>query len=927
MENKEIFKKAVEEIRSLNSLVTVMQSYKINFKKDTTGYYTNCVFHNDKTPSLRLSDKSNKAIYHCFGCGEQGDIINFICKMDNVDNTQALTKAYNILGLESKYKIKTISDNKVENFKKFIKTSKSTITKNNEIYILEDIYIYSDEDNKPLYCKIKYKNQQGKKYFITKSLIEIDIGFKYGESKDFEECKKVLYNLGQVKKAILKDNWIFFVEGEKDVETLKKLNISATTIYTKKWQESYSENLKNAKIAFIGDSGRAGKEFKNFVVDKLKKCCKGLKIIDLPEIEKIGDGKNKDVTDWLESGKTVEELLKVLKKSLNILDKTLLQQDEKGIYQIISKIENGDVKETRYNLTNFQIIDASIFRNEDNNEQIIKLNIVSNNGRKSIIEADARECFSDVRIFRRYLGIDYIFYGKIDDLIRLQQWVINYFIKKDISIFTRTGIREINNETVLVTNHGILRSNGDFYTNQKAINYIHNIDFTNIDILSKEEAEYLSYHLFNFNSKENVYNTLGLGVANMLNSFARRSNIDNIPILKDLGESKSGKSKVLTILRLLFNNTSPAMSLSTSTDFELLKSFDETYLPVFLDDVKVSKVSNCKINSLSNHIYAITEGYEYAKDTKNLTLNKYSYNASLIISGEEEMQETAVKNRSNIVWYAISNFTEKGKESVEFLCNTKKGEHLLRRFSKSLYLQVLEFTDESFEIEYLITRNKYDFEKKLSLSNSREVNTATYTMMGLILLYNTFESLGVNMEKIIDLNEASNIIVKNIKLNVLDEHEGGAKTEYEKILEEINNLVCIEDKTIRVEENFHYRILSNNCHIAFDFKTIYDKLNKYYKLYKNDNDKLLDYKTFIKMISKSSYIVDSDPKKHYIPVKRKVLAEGEDGAVKYDFKNKKMFILKIDEVRKLEMDNIFYEDDSDEQNQFEEVLDKVIPFN
>ena len=46
--------------------------------------------------------------------------------------------------------------------------------------------------------------------------------------------EKVLYNLPQVKKAILKDNWIFFVEGEKDVETLKKLNLCATTIYTKR---------------------------------------------------------------------------------------------------------------------------------------------------------------------------------------------------------------------------------------------------------------------------------------------------------------------------------------------------------------------------------------------------------------------------------------------------------------------------------------------------------------------------------------------------------------------------------------------------------------------------------------------------------------------------------------------------------------------
>ena len=902
MENKDTFKNAVDEIRSLNCLISIMQNYNMNLKKDNSGYYTNCVFHNDKTPSLRLSDKGNRAIYHCFGCGEQGDIINFICKMENIDNITALRKAYDILGRELKYS--TINDNKVENFKNFIKTNQSTIIKNKETYNLEEIYIYFDEDKKPLYCKIKYKNLFGKKHFITKSLIEMDIGYKYGDHKYFEQCKKVLYNLLEIKKAISKDDWIFFVEGEKEVETLSKINLPATTICTKKWKSSYDEDLKNAKVIFIGDSGRSGQEFKNFIVEKLKKCCKGLKIIDLPGLENIGDGKNKDVTDWLESGKTSKELLQIVKKSLNILDKNTLQQDEDGIYEVIDKIENEEVKESRRYLTNFQIIDVTLYRNEDNKDQIIKLNIKSNH-RQSIIEADARLCFSDLKIFRRYLGIDYIFYGEIQDLTKLHQWIINYFIKEDISIFTRSGIRKINDEYVLVTNKGTLKSNGEFDITRKSINTIHNIDFTNLDILNKDEAEILSKYLFNFNSKENIYNTLGLGAANILNTFARESSMNNLPILQDLGESKSGKSKVLKILRLLFNDTNPGISLSVLTDFELLKYFDETYLPVFLDEVNISKVDNCKINFLSNHIRAIVEGYENTKVTENSTLQKFTYNASLIISGDEEIQETAIKSRSNIVWYTRSDFTREGKESVEFLCNSEDGSNLLRRFSKSLYLRVLNYyIDGAFDNEYLVTRFKYDFDEKLYLSNSTEINTAIYTMMGLELIYNTFESLGVNMNNIINLEEASNIIINNLKCNVLEESQNEFKSDYEKLLEDINNLIYIPDRKIRLEENVHYRILPDNIHIAFDFKSIYDKLNNYYKQYKNDSEKLLNYNTFIKMISKSEYIADLDPKKHYRAVKIKTLVEDKNGLPDYIIKHKMMFILKIDKFKKLEMDNI-----------------------
>lgn len=430
MQNKDMFTKAVEKIGSLNSLITVMEYYNINFKKDSSGYFTNCMFHNDNTPSLRLTDKGKKAIYKCFGCEAQGDIINFICNMEKVDNVTALKKAYDILGLELEYKAK--ENNKIVNFKNYIKTKNLNIRKNNEIYTLEDIYIYSDENKNPLYCKIKYKSDENKKYFITKNLIEIDIGYKFGTTKDFEECKKVLYNLEQIKKSISKNEWIFFVEGEKDVKTLKKLNKPATTIYTRKWQESYIEDLKGAKVAFIGDSGKSGEEFKNFVVEKLKKCCEGLKIIDLPGIEKIGNGRNKDITDWLENGHTEDELLQLLKKSRDILDESFLQQDEYGIYKIKNTIENNMQKKVRYNLTNFQIVDGVIYKNQENNSQKIKLNIISDENEKYTVEYDGRKLFSSVTNFRQALGIDHIFYGNDEDLTSIHKYVLMYFVKEEI---------------------------------------------------------------------------------------------------------------------------------------------------------------------------------------------------------------------------------------------------------------------------------------------------------------------------------------------------------------------------------------------------------------------------------------------------------------------------------------------------------------
>ena len=125
------------------------------------------------------------------------------------------------------------------------------------------------------------------------------------------------------------------------------------------------------------------------------------------------------------------------------------------------------------------------------------------------------------------------------------------------------------------------------------------------------------------------------------------------------------------------------------------------------------------------------------------------------------------------------------------------------------------YIDGAFDNEYLVTRFKYDFDEKLYLSNSTEINTAIYTMMGLELIYNTFESLGVEMNNIINLEEASDIIINNLKCNVLEESQNGFKSNYEKKYLNINNLIYIPDRKIRLEENVPYKIFIQQYSYSF----------------------------------------------------------------------------------------------------------------
>lgn len=57
-----------------------------------------CPFHKEKTPSFSVSDE--KGLYHCFGCGESGNIISFVSKINNVSKGDAVKFLAESLGID-----------------------------------------------------------------------------------------------------------------------------------------------------------------------------------------------------------------------------------------------------------------------------------------------------------------------------------------------------------------------------------------------------------------------------------------------------------------------------------------------------------------------------------------------------------------------------------------------------------------------------------------------------------------------------------------------------------------------------------------------------------------------------------------------------------------------------------------------------------
>ncbi len=86
----------VEKIMDATNIVDVVGEF-VNLRKAGVNYKGLCPFHDDKTPSFMVSP--SKQICHCFACGEGGNAVNFLMKHEQITYPEALrwlAKKYNI---------------------------------------------------------------------------------------------------------------------------------------------------------------------------------------------------------------------------------------------------------------------------------------------------------------------------------------------------------------------------------------------------------------------------------------------------------------------------------------------------------------------------------------------------------------------------------------------------------------------------------------------------------------------------------------------------------------------------------------------------------------------------------------------------------------------------------------------------------------
>jgi len=88
---------AVKERSSLEDIVRE----HVTLRRSGTSLVGLCPFHDEKSPSFNINP--HNGYYHCYGCGEGGDVISFVQKVEHLTFSETVERLAQKLGMELRY--------------------------------------------------------------------------------------------------------------------------------------------------------------------------------------------------------------------------------------------------------------------------------------------------------------------------------------------------------------------------------------------------------------------------------------------------------------------------------------------------------------------------------------------------------------------------------------------------------------------------------------------------------------------------------------------------------------------------------------------------------------------------------------------------------------------------------------------------------
>ncbi len=236
-------------------------------KRAGSGYTALCPSHNDQKASLSLTERDGRILMFCHaGCRTEDICVALGLTINQLSNARRKPDRHIVA-----------------------------------------CYQYRDEGGRPLYETVRYSN----KHFVQRRPAENDWEW------NLNGTRRVLYRLPELLAAD-KAFPVFICEGEKDVDNLARLGVTATCNPqgALKWRPEYSEFLKGFKCVILPDNDDPGEKHAALVARSLQGIAAEVNILRLPNLPPKGD-----VSDWIALGNTREDLFALVDGSDVVIKK------------------------------------------------------------------------------------------------------------------------------------------------------------------------------------------------------------------------------------------------------------------------------------------------------------------------------------------------------------------------------------------------------------------------------------------------------------------------------------------------------------------------------------------------------------------------------------------------------------------------------
>jgi hypothetical protein len=264
-----------------------------NAKKVGNGYLASCPVpdhgqgNGDKNPSLSVTDgEDGNILFKCHGGCDQHTVFNAIKDMGLLpalpDRPEYLSNVRPIMPA---------------------------------IPVLEHEWFYSDENEMPLFVKQRFKtfDAKGKTYKTLRIMAD---GSRVGKLGD---CRIVPYRLFELQQAVTNGKVVYIAEGEKAVDALCSLGVTATTSHAGAggWNADLNQYFVGANVVVVPDNDTAGWGYATKIVESLLPVVKSIRVLDLPHLSH-----KEDAFEWVNKYAQDRSTLAQIAKACPIVEST-----------------------------------------------------------------------------------------------------------------------------------------------------------------------------------------------------------------------------------------------------------------------------------------------------------------------------------------------------------------------------------------------------------------------------------------------------------------------------------------------------------------------------------------------------------------------------------------------------------------------------